>query len=477
MSLANKAIHALKWSVFAEVASRLVGPLVFLILARLLTPQDYGVVAAATVIVSFSQIFSDAGLTKALIQRQDKVDESANLVFWINLGIGLLVIAGLNAYAPEIAAFFHDDRIAPVVRVLSIQILLASFSSVHSGLLQKELQFKRLFWVRLFTTTMPGLLSIPLALNGGGYWALVAGTVFGQFSQSIALWIVSPWRPKFRIELDTARELVSFGKWAMVSGLFGWFYGWADSIVVGHYLGSHDMGMYRTGNTFVMMIFGVIFTPLLPVLYGLFSKAKGDTVKLNNAMAVVMHATALISIPIGFSLFSFKEEVSVLIFGSSWLGIGVVIGVLGLVHATGALVSASGEVFRATGNPHIETMVMGCTLVVYLASYLFSIQFGLLAFLATRLLLVSLSLIPHLAFLRKTIGVSIGGFFRFVSIPLLASIIASVVVYPINNEGGGAIYRIAAFSTFVLIYCSCVVLFDREFLEKMFSIVKSRSVR
>ena len=140
------------------------------------------------VIISFSQVFSDAGLGKALIQRQDRVEESANVVFWLNLGIGLIIVAILIAAAPLIAGFFHDERIAPVVQVLSLQILLAAFSSVHTALLQKDLNFKQLFWVRLATTAVPGIASIPLAINGMSYWALVAGTLLGQAVQGAVLW-------------------------------------------------------------------------------------------------------------------------------------------------------------------------------------------------------------------------------------------------------------------------------------------------
>jgi len=200
MSLTHRAIQAFKWSVLGEVASRAVGPLVFIVLARLLVPEDFGVVAAAMVIISFSQVFSDAGLGKALIQRQNRVEESANVVFWINLGIGLVIVAILIAAAPLIAGFFHDERITPVVRVLSLQILLAAFSSVHTALLQKDLNFKQLFWVRLVTTAAPGLASIPLAIHGMGYWALVAGTLVGQVVQSTMFWMLSPWRPQWGLD-------------------------------------------------------------------------------------------------------------------------------------------------------------------------------------------------------------------------------------------------------------------------------------
>ncbi|MBK8116968.1 MAG: lipopolysaccharide biosynthesis protein [Candidatus Accumulibacter sp.] len=473
MSLTQKALHAFKWSVLGEVASRAIGPLVFLVMARLLVPADFGVVAAATVIISFSQVFSDAGLAKALIQRQDRTADSANVVFWINLGIGVLVVAILQLAAPLIASFFHDQRIAPVVRVLSLQILLAAFSSVHTALLQKGLSFKQLFWVRLVTTGAPGLASIPLAMNGVGYWALVAGGLFGQVVQSIVLWNRSPWRPHWGLDRMLAKELVAFGKWAMLSGLLGWFYGWMDAIVVGHYLGPHDMGLYRTGNTFVTMIFGIIFSPLLPVLYSLFSRVQEDLPRIKNVALTVMHASALLSLPIGFGIFLVKDELALVIFGDNWVGVGLVIGFLAITHSVGWLVGSSGEVFRAVGKPYLETLVMVSTIALYFIGYIIAIQHGLLAFLAARLLLVCISILPHMVLLNKTIGLTFRGFISVARVPLLAVLTGYAILaggWVIIGEVKYGDYLILVF--FALSYAVAVMLFDRRFIGRIIALRK-----
>jgi O-antigen/teichoic acid export membrane protein len=476
MSLTQKALHAFKWSVLGEVASRAIGPLVFLVMARLLVPVDFGVVAAATVIISFSQVFSDAGLAKALIQRQERTEESANVVFWLNLGIGLLVVAILQFAAPQIAGFFHDQRITPVVRVLSLQILLAAFSSVHTALLQKGLNFKQLFWVRLVTTGVPGLASIPLAMYGMGYWALVAGTLSGQVVQSIMLWNRSPWRPHWGLDRVLAGELIAFGKWAMLSGLLGWFYGWMDAIIVGHYLGSHDMGLYRTGNTFVTMIFGVIFSPLLPVLYSLFSRAQDDHPKLRAALVKVTHAIALIAIPLGFFLFVVSGQLADALFGLNWLGVGPVIGFMALMHAFSWIVGANGEIYRAIGKPNVETWANAALLAVYSAGYVVAVQYGLLIFLETRLGLAILAMIAHIVIARYIIGLPISNWFYWgvfgvsgaaaTAVHLLGTTVTSPLVDLVDLFVSGAL--------FALITLTGLLVFERQFIRQLVEIVKKR---
>jgi PST family polysaccharide transporter len=474
MSLKQKAINAFKWSALGEIASRTIGPLVFIVLARLLVPEDFGVAAAATVLISFSQVFSDAGLAKALIQRQDRVEESANIVFWLNLGISIAVVAILLVGAPLIAWFFKDERIAPVIRVLSLQILFMAFSTVHTALLKKNLNFKPLFWVRLATTTIPGLASIPLAIYGMGYWALVAGTLIGQAVQSAVLWMCNPWRPRWDFDPDLARKLISFGKWAMLSSVLGWFYLWMDAIFVGHYLGSHDMGLYRTGNTFVTMIFGLIFSPLLPVLYSFFSIAQLNQQKLREALIAVTHAITLIALPLGFGLFALGDLAADVFFGKQWQGVGHVIGIMALMHAFSWIVGANGEVYRSIGKPHIETWVNGSMLLLYFTGYLISVRFGLQSFLHTRLGLALFATAAHIGVAWFVLRVPISAWFH--AGILISSVAAATVVTQLRVTSG---IQLTEFFLMAILFCAVslagITIFERSFLQHLAKIARSRS--
>lgn len=464
----QETLHAFKWSALGEATSKVIAPLIILVLARLLLPVDFGVVAAATVIISFSQVFSEAGLAKALIQRQDRTEESANVVFWANLGLGIFMVGALSIAAPLIADFFHDQRITPVIRVLSLQLLLAAFSSVHTALLQKELNFKHLFWVRLLTTGIPALASIPLALAGFGYWALVAGSLGGQIAQSVALWMSSDWRPRLGLDFCLGRDLVGFGKWAMLSGLLGWFYLWMDAVVVGHYLGAHEMGLYRTGNTFVSMLFGLMFAPLLPVLYTLFSRAQHDLTEVKHALLVVIRGTALFASPMAAILILLCTPIEQVLFGSKWAGLGPIIAILAIAHGMSWLVGAYGEAYRAIGKPHLETWALGLSAVAYLIGYLLSVRHGLIVFAVTRCGLVLIGLLAHVAIAKRALGVSPSNwisnafkpflvvatallFFAYISYTLVAGLLGTSVAL---------LLTLATYSLYVLFY-------ERVFLAEL----------
>jgi O-antigen/teichoic acid export membrane protein len=418
---------AIKWSFLSELAAKAVVPLVFVILARLLTPEDYGVAAAATIFISFCQMFWDYGLGKAVIQYQGERVSAANAAFWVNIFLGILLALLVVVLADTMAErLFHDARVAPVLQVLSLQLLLSAAASVPTALLQKDMRFKPLFWVRLLTVAGPAVISIPLAALGAGYWALVAGTLAGQFLQLPLLWRLNTWRPSFAFDWTVARRLGGFSGWVMLSGLSAWFYLWADSLIVGTQLGAHELGLYRTGNAFVTMIYSFLFAPLLPVLYSHFSEIQHDHARVNQILSKVVRTITLTALPVAFLLFAFGDQISGFIFGQRWEGIGVVVAIMALTHGYAWTVGVNGEVYRAVGRPEYETRVMAGTLPLYALAYWVSIQYGLIVFLWTRFSLALVGVLLHLWTARLAIGFPLGRSVAYmlkvsvVGLPLLA---------------------------------------------------------
>lgn len=395
--LGMSLLGAFKWSYAADFASKTVQPLVFLILARLLTPEDFGVVAAATMVISFSQVFWEAGMGKALIQRQENVEAAADIAFWVNMVLALLVVSALFTSAPLLARrVFQDDRVADVLRVMSILVALGALGSVQMALLQKAMAFRKLFWLRLMTVAIPGAASIPLALGGYGYWALVIGTLVGQCAQVALLWTVASFRPRWRFPLAVAIPLSKFGLWVAATGLLGWFYVWADSLIVGMYLGAHELGLFRTGNLFVIMIFGTIFAPLLPVLYSHLSKRANLKISLKQNGTLIIGTLSLTCLPVASLIFLTAPAFESFLFGPNWLGISKVIGIMALMHGISWVVGANGELYRASGRPQWESAVIFVSLPIYISAYLAAIQISFDFFLWTRLALAIAACSAHL---------------------------------------------------------------------------------
>ncbi len=386
----------LKWSFLSELASKLIQPLAFLVLARLLTPEDFGVVAAATMIISFSQIFWEAGMGKAIIQYQGDRETAQNTAFWINNGLAIIIVVLLASFSDQIArVIFHNSDVSLVLQVMSFQIILTALTSIHTAVLQKGFHFKTLFYIRLSTVALPATVSIPLALYGWGYWALVAGTLLGQFAQVCILWKISLWKPSLSLDPAIAKKLFHFGGWVAGTASLLWFYSWFDSLIVGYYLGSKDLGVYSTGNQLVVMIYGLLFAPVLPVLYSHFSNIQSNPEQIRRILFRVTKIIASISIPIAFVILANRDFIALVVFGPKWEGVSLVIGILALVHGFSWIVGVNGEAYRSIGAPSQETKIVTLAFSFYLVGYFISIQYGFTSFIWTRFLLCLFALSIH----------------------------------------------------------------------------------
>ncbi|QIL21420.1 lipopolysaccharide biosynthesis protein [Thermomonas sp. HDW16] len=462
-----EVLHAFKWSILGEAATRLIVPVVFLVLARLLTPGDFGVVAAATMVISLCQCIADAGLGKALVQRREALDASANAAFWISLATSLALGLTLASTAPMIAGFFGDSRIEAVVRVLAIQVPLTGLAAIPVALLQRDFAFQELFWVRFLTAGLPALASIPMALAGFGYWALVAGAVTGQALQCAILWWRGHWRPSLRMDMDTTRQLVGFGRWTMLSAMLAWCYGWLDSLVVARYLGIHDMGLYRIGNTFVAMVFGLVFAPLLPVLYSLFASTGQKRDRIAASLAITARAVVLVSIPAAALIALLSKPIETTLFGAGWEGLAPILAMLAASQGIAWVVGANGEAYRAMGRPDLEAWTMGLSLVVYLVGYLVSIRYGLHAFVATRVALVIVGVALQAGVARLALGLPLSIWICALLKPVLATLAAAGAAWASGGLVSNASAPLVLATVFIATYVPLIVAFDREHVSSL----------
>ena len=399
-------VSSVKWSFLAELANKAIQPLVFIILARILTPDDFGIVAAAMLIIAFTQIFWEAGLGKAIIQLEGDIQEAASVAFFANASLASLMALLLIVFASDLAQFVSQDPTAEsIIKVMSLQVILGGLGSIHVALLQREFFFKKLFWVRFATVSLPGLVSIPLAITGWGYWSLVVGLVAGQLVQLAILWVLSPWRPTMNCDPRNVWNIFQFGGWASLSALLMWFYVWADILFIGYFLGVHELGIYRVGNQSVMMVFALIFGPLVPVLYSFLARAQGEPLVVQDIANLLLRVVIWVSLPLSIFAAFFAQELSLVIFGNKWDGISAVVCFMSLVHGFSWIAGMNGEFYRAIGRPNIESIVTGVVLLLYAATYYWSVQYGLERFLFARVCLGFIALFLHFSVFKYVIGV------------------------------------------------------------------------
>ena len=248
--LNNKVVNATKWSAYAEIIGKLVGPITTMVLARVLTPEAFGVVTTLTMIIAFAEIFTDAGFQRYIIQHEFKSDEdkdkSINVAFWSNLIMSLLLWGLIAVFAEPLATLVGNPGLGIVLVVACVSIPLEAFSSIQMAVYKRSLDFKSLFYRRLVAVVIPLFITIPLALWLRSYWALVFGTIAVNFSNAIILSLQSSWKPKFYYSFVKLREMLSFSVWSVFDAILIWATSYIEIFFISCMLSSYYLGISKS---------------------------------------------------------------------------------------------------------------------------------------------------------------------------------------------------------------------------------------
>lgn len=475
----DKAVKSVKWTFLAEILPRISAPVVILFLARLLTPDDFGIVAIATIVISFAAIFQTLGFEQALVQRETDIRAAANIVFWSNVALSVFIYLAAYVAAPFIANFFQEPTAVPVIRVLCLQIMLTALITVHSSLLQRAFRFKTLFLARSANAIIPLVVTVPLAFYLHNVWALVIGSLAGSTVQLALFWYLSKWRPEFSFDIALAKKLMRFGIWVTLEMLFGWALLYGDNLVVGHVLGAYALGVYTVGWSFVAVIFGLVTNPLGPVAYASFSRLQS---KLDELAAAFLDANKLIItlvLPIGAGLALTAQPVALLLFGQKWTGIEIVIALIGLVFATSWLVGINGEVYRAVGRPDMTVKLLTVAVLYYIPVYIIAAPKGLLVFCIARLAVGIAGLPLHFYVASRLLKVPFTYLKTPIKLPVIATLVMSILVYGgilILDPFSGLLGWIKLALIFVLAigsYGLAMWLLDRDYSVETYKLIRA----
>lgn len=387
-SITQKAIKNTKWVFLSTIFSKIWQPIVTLILARLLTPADFGLMALATIVISFLSIFQDLGLSAALIQRKDRIKEAANVVFWTNIVVGIIWYTGVFITAPFVAIFFNHKGVTDVLRVIGLIFLLHPLGSVHGAFMIKSLHFKKLFYLALLPTIIPGILSIVLAYMNLGVWSLVYGVITGTVLNVSLLWFTSNWRPGFQYKWKMAREMFHFGGYVSLESIMGWGIGMMDNVFVGRYIGSIQLGIYNMGFRLAHWPSENITGTLTKILYPTFSELQQDESELKKVYLKVVKIISLITFPIGAIIAITADEFISIFLGEKWLLAIPVVQILSIWGILSSVMSINSSLYKAVGRPDIYPKFFFVRLLVSIPVYYYSVKYGIIALCYAHLALV-----------------------------------------------------------------------------------------
>ena len=348
-TLASSTVSGAFWIYFSHYLGKVLAFVTLTILAWLLTKDDFGLAGYAFVFMSFLEVLNNMGLSSALIYYEE--DElSSQTVFWLSVGISIILMIFTWLAAPFVALFFGDDRLVNLVRVLGITIPLAAVCTVHTGLLQKNLAFNRKFIPDFSQSISKGLVSILLALLGFGVWSLVLGQLGGRLVSTVVYWIIYPWTPKLMFSWQRAKNLLGYGGGMVAISLLGVFLLNVDYLMVGYYLGTATFGVYTLAFRIPELTIKQFSSTLAKVLFPVYSKLRSAPEKMRKAFLETLHYVSLITIPLGVGLALVAKPFVLFVYGEKWAEAIPVIQAISVQSIFVALAFNAGDVLKASGR-------------------------------------------------------------------------------------------------------------------------------
>ena len=307
------------WRFAERCGAQLVTFIVSIILARILAPEDYGTIALVTVFTTILQVFVDSGLGTALIQKKNPDDLDFSSVFYFNFVVCFVLYAGMFVAAPFIAKFYGDTTLTPIIRVISLTIVISGVKGIQQAYVSKNMLFKRFFFSTIGGTIFSAFLGIGLAKAGYGVWALVAQQLSNTTVDTIILWITVRWRPRKAFSWKRLKSLLSFGWKLLVSSLLDTCYNNLRNLIIGKMYSASDLAFYNQGDKFPKLIVTNINTSIDSVLLPTMSSAQDDRERVKNMTRRAIKTSTYVMAPLMMGLAFCATPIVKLVLTDKWL--------------------------------------------------------------------------------------------------------------------------------------------------------------
>lgn len=334
MSLTDRSITAFFWVLVDKLGSSAANFVVAIILARLLTPEDFGLLAVIMIFFELSNTFIQSGFSYALIREKEISDLDKSTTFIFNLGTAIFFYIVLFFAAPAIAGFFKQDILVPIIRVMGLNLIISSAGIIQLTILTQRIDFKTQAKVRFGAVIVSGAIAIGMALYGFGVWSLVARIGIMELISVVLLWLVNPWKISLRFSVQSFKKLFGFGSKLLAEALIDKFFRHIVQVLIGRFFSLGILGFYTHANNFVNMAANTFQQSIQRVTYPVLAKLQDDRVKLKEAYRQIIVMSSFIIIPIMVMMGVLAKPILLTLTGNQWLDAVPYLQLLCLAGAT-----------------------------------------------------------------------------------------------------------------------------------------------
>jgi len=327
------------------------------ILARVLAPEDFGLMALGLLAVNYLSKLNDLGIGAALIYRQEDVEQTADTAFFLSVGMGLILSLAVFLSAPLIAGFFREPRVQPLLHILSMTFVISGLGNIHEVRLRKELDFRRRLIPQISQRFFKGAVSITLAISGFGVWSLVWGQMAGTLAAAILFWWIYPWRPSLRFDLDAARMIVSYGLQVGLFRILHVLYKNIDYLIIGRRMDALQLGFYTMAFQLPHLLIYSIQMVVGQAVFPAYAKLRNDRNALKRAFLTTFKYVSVFCVPVGLGIFFVAPEFVDVFYTEKWANTVPVMQALAICSVINSLSANADHVYKAVGRPDIANRI------------------------------------------------------------------------------------------------------------------------
>ncbi len=460
----SKILHATKWSGLTELLSKIITPLINLVLARLLSPEVFGVVATFTLVITFAEVFTDAGFQKYLVQHKFKDDDdkikATNVAFWTNLVFSCLVWLIIFLFRNQIAKLVGSEGYGFEIAIMSLNIPMVAFSSIQTAIYRREFKFKQLLPIRIITCAIPLIVTLPLAAVYRNCWAIIIGNLAKEAVFATLLTIRSEWKPKLYYSFSKLKDMLSFSLTMMADSFMIWFTSYCGTLIVSRFLNDYYTGIYKTGITTISTYMNLIYTITAPVFFSAMSRMQEDRTQCDELYYSFQRYCSLFVIPLGFGVFVYRDFATQILLGSQWGESSLILGGTALAMSY-AIVTAqfNSDYFRSQGKPKVALLVQSLYAAIMIASLPFAVRSSFTTLSIVRPCLNIAYSIISTAVICIKFKVSFKRIAENLIPPTLAACVMSLAAVGLKQLGNSFVWNLVSVIMCMLVYLAVVLIF------------------
>lgn len=431
----QKIVSNLLWRFAERFGAQIISFIVSIVLARLLVPEDYGVIALVNIFIVVLQVFVDSGMGNALIQRSRADDTDFSTVFFFNMATCILIYAGLFVAAPAIARFYDNLSMIPVIRVVGLTLVVSGLKNVQQAYVSKNMLFKKFFFSTLGGTLASAVVGVYLAYRGAGVWALVAQHLTNLCMDTVILWFTVRWRPKLLFSWRRFKVLFSFGWKLLVSGLIDTIYTNLRSLIIGKKYSSADLAFYNKGEQLPSLVVLNINASIGSVLFSALAQEQDDIQALKEHVRRAIGISSYLMWPMMVGLGVCAEPLVRLLLTDKWLPCVPYLQIACFTYGLMPIHTSNLQAITALGRSDVFLKLEMIKKVIGLAALLISAQFGVMAIAISAIVTGIISTFINAWPNRKLLNYSYAEQLRDMLPSFLLACVMGLVVYQVLHLG------------------------------------------